>query len=90
MSQTPDVPPEARQALETMVVAVRAALEIAPAHEVRERLDALRPEIDDADWPRRHALLGEFLDELDAEFGPTPPELLEWAQRQWDAPVPDE
>ena len=31
----------------------------------------------------RHDLLGELLDELDAEFGPVPPELLEWAARQW-------
>jgi hypothetical protein len=90
MSEPPDAPLEAQQALETVVAAVRAALEIAPAHEVRERLDALRPEIDDADSLRRHVLLGELLDELDAEFGPTPPELLEWAQRQWDALVADE
>jgi len=31
----------------------------------------------------RHDLLGELLTELDAEFGPVPPELLEWAERQW-------
>ena len=30
-----------------------------------------------------HDLLGELLSELDAEFGPVPPELLEWAGRQW-------
>jgi hypothetical protein len=28
-------------------------------------------------------LLGDLLDELDAEFGPVPPELLAWAERQW-------
>jgi hypothetical protein len=33
-----------------------------------------------------HNLLGDLLDELDAEFGPVSPELLEWAKRQW----PDE
>jgi hypothetical protein len=27
--------------------------------------------------------LGDLLDELDAEFGPVSPEILEWAQRQW-------
>lgn len=73
-----------------MVAAVRAALEIAPANEVRERLDALGPEIEEADWPRRHALLGELLDELDAEFDPTPPELLEQVQRELDALFEDE
>ncbi|WP_300613719.1 hypothetical protein [Trebonia sp.] len=31
----------------------------------------------------QHDVLGEVLDELDAEFGPVPPELLEWAERQW-------
>ena len=31
----------------------------------------------------QHDLLGELLAELDAEFGPVPPELLEWAERQW-------
>jgi hypothetical protein len=30
-----------------------------------------------------HDMLGELLDELDAEFGPVPPKLLEWAERQW-------
>jgi hypothetical protein len=27
--------------------------------------------------------LGDLLNELDAEFGPVSPEILEWAQRQW-------
>jgi hypothetical protein len=27
--------------------------------------------------------LGDLLNELDAEFGPVPPEILEWAERQW-------
>jgi hypothetical protein len=31
----------------------------------------------------RHDLLGDLLTELDTEFGPVPPELLEWAERQW-------
>jgi hypothetical protein len=31
----------------------------------------------------RHDLLGDLLAELDTEFGPVPPELLEWAERQW-------
>jgi hypothetical protein len=31
----------------------------------------------------QHDALGELLDELDAEFGPVSPELLEWAERQW-------
>jgi hypothetical protein len=90
MGESPRVPPEQERALDAMVAAVRAALEVAPADEVRERLNALQPEIDDADSPRRHVLLGELLDHLDAEFGPTPPELLEWAQRQWDALLADE
>lgn len=30
-----------------------------------------------------HDMLGELLDELDAEFGPVSPELLAWAERQW-------
>jgi hypothetical protein len=30
-----------------------------------------------------HDRLGDLLDELDAEFGPVSPEILEWAQRQW-------
>ncbi len=30
-----------------------------------------------------HDRLGDLLDELDAEFGPVSPEVLEWAQRQW-------
>jgi hypothetical protein len=29
------------------------------------------------------ARLGELLDELDAEFGPVPEELLEEARREW-------
>ncbi len=33
----------------------------------------------------RHDRLGDLLDELDAEFGPVPPELLQWAERQWPA-----
>lgn len=85
MTESARLRPEQEQALDAMVAAVRAALEIAPADEVRERLDALEPEIEEADWPRRHALLGELLDELDAEFGPTPPELLAQAQREWEA-----
>ena len=31
----------------------------------------------------RHDQLGDLLDELDAEFGPVSPEMLEWARRQW-------
>jgi hypothetical protein len=31
----------------------------------------------------QHDALGELLDELDAEFGPVSPELLEWADQQW-------
>jgi hypothetical protein len=31
----------------------------------------------------QHDRLGDLLDELDAEYGPTSPELLEWAERQW-------
>ena len=31
----------------------------------------------------RHDRLGDLLNELDAEFGPVSPEILEWAQRQW-------
>jgi hypothetical protein len=31
----------------------------------------------------RHDLLGELLDELDAEYGPVPEELIEQARRQW-------
>src|ERR1700728_1100119 len=31
----------------------------------------------------RHDRLGDLLDELEAEYGPVSPELLEWAQRQW-------
>lgn len=31
----------------------------------------------------RHDRLGDLLDELDTEFGPVPPELLQWAERQW-------
>jgi hypothetical protein len=30
-----------------------------------------------------HDRLGDLLDELEAEYGPVSPELLEWAQRQW-------
>jgi malonyl CoA-acyl carrier protein transacylase len=30
-----------------------------------------------------HDLLGELLDELDAEYGPVPEELIEQARRQW-------
>jgi hypothetical protein len=78
-----DTSQEAERALDAMVAAVRAALLVAPANEVEERLHALRPEIDEADFPRRHALLGELLAELEAEFGPVPPELLEEAEREW-------
>jgi hypothetical protein len=90
MSNIPQLSPEQEQALDAMAAAVRAALEVAPAYEVRERLDALRPEIDEADWPRQHALLGELLDELDAEFGPVPPEVMEEVERQLDALFEDE
>ena len=31
----------------------------------------------------QHDLLGDLLAELNAEFGPVSPELLEWADRQW-------
>jgi hypothetical protein len=31
----------------------------------------------------KNELLGELLDELDAEFGPVPPELMEQARREW-------
>jgi hypothetical protein len=31
----------------------------------------------------RHDRLGDLLDELDAEFGPVPPEVLQWAEGQW-------
>jgi hypothetical protein len=31
----------------------------------------------------RHDLLGDLLNELDAEYGPVSPEVLEWAERQW-------
>jgi len=31
----------------------------------------------------RHDRLGDLLDELDAEFGPVSPEVLQWAERQW-------
>jgi hypothetical protein len=31
----------------------------------------------------RHDRLGDLLDELDAEFGPVSPEILQWAERQW-------
>ena len=31
----------------------------------------------------RHDRLGDLLDELDAEFGPVPAEILQWAERQW-------
>ncbi|MBV9381548.1 MAG: CopG family transcriptional regulator [Streptosporangiaceae bacterium] len=31
----------------------------------------------------RHDLLGELLDELEAEYGPVPEELLEQARREW-------
>jgi hypothetical protein len=31
----------------------------------------------------QHDLLGDLLDELDAEFGPVSTELLQWAERQW-------
>jgi hypothetical protein len=30
-----------------------------------------------------HDRLGDLLDELEAEYGPVSPELLEWAARQW-------
>jgi hypothetical protein len=30
-----------------------------------------------------HDRLGDLLDELDADFGPVSPQILEWAQRQW-------
>jgi hypothetical protein len=31
----------------------------------------------------RHDRLGDLLDELDNEFGPVSPEILQWAERQW-------
>jgi hypothetical protein len=31
----------------------------------------------------RLEMLGEYLDELDAKYGPVPQELLDWAERQW-------
>lgn len=31
----------------------------------------------------RHDRLGDLLDELDAEYGPVPPEILQWAEKQW-------
>ena len=31
----------------------------------------------------RHDRLGDLLDELDTEFGPVSPEILQWAKRQW-------
>ena len=31
----------------------------------------------------RHDLLGDYLGELDAEYGPVPEELLEQARREW-------
>jgi hypothetical protein len=31
----------------------------------------------------RHDRLGDLLDELDTEFGPVPPEILQWAEQQW-------
>ena len=31
----------------------------------------------------RHDRLGDLLDELDAEYGPVPAEILQWAERQW-------
>jgi hypothetical protein len=31
----------------------------------------------------RLEMLDEYLDELDAEYGPVPRELLDWAERQW-------
>ena len=31
----------------------------------------------------RHDRLGDLLDELDTEFGPVSPEILQWAERQW-------
>jgi hypothetical protein len=31
----------------------------------------------------RHDRLGDLLDELDTEFGPVSPEILQWAEQQW-------
>jgi hypothetical protein len=31
----------------------------------------------------RHDRLGDLLDELDTEFGPVSPEIMQWAERQW-------
>jgi hypothetical protein len=64
------------QALDAMEKAIRYALTLAPG-KVRERLDSLEPEIDEAERPLRRALLGELLDELDAEFGPISPKAPE-------------
>jgi hypothetical protein len=36
-----------------------------------------------ADRRLSHDRLGDLLDELEAEYGPVPAELLEWAERQW-------
>ncbi len=75
-------PQHVLDALNAMERAVRDALTVAP-YQVRERLDALQPEICEAERPLRSALLHELLDELAAEFGPVAPELLEQAAREW-------
>lgn len=66
-----------------MEKAIRNALTVVPADLVRQRLEALRPDIDAAEQQLRQAQLGELLHELDAEFGPVPAELLEQAAREW-------
>ena len=83
MTDAPQQAPEnAVDALNAMERAVRRALSVAP-YQVREKLDALQPEIFEAERPLRRALLRELLDELEAEFGPVPPEQLEQAAREW-------
>ena len=83
MSETPDVQQSPEHALAAMEKAVRDALLAAPADQVRERLNALRPEIDAAEHPLRMARLSQLVDELNEKFGPVPAELLEQAAREW-------
>jgi hypothetical protein len=83
MSDVPQQVPEyAVDALNAMERAVRRALTVAPC-QVRERLDALQPEIFEAERPLRRALLRGLLDELETEFGPVLPEQFEQAAREW-------
>jgi hypothetical protein len=66
---------------------MRRALESASREQVLERvLIALS---DDAAQDRlRHDLLGELLDELDAEYGPVPPEIREQTRLMWPDETP--